>query len=224
MHASFLSVIHIRELAAESTLDHSQYNIRGAFCSPGGEDHVGILVFTRLASEGEELAKHVLRLGHENGQNLLQDLCQLHQDLKTIENKRGAGIYHGEGVTPRTRRILLETISKFTQLAKETPGLLVDGGTNADNLLREVFYSAVLYISKIPNTGDFDEVTIFQLCEITFDIASFDSSLVSYLFSDSGDSMTIDCVNTMIQAGMYGYKNVIASDMQDNGLAQVSIN
>jgi hypothetical protein len=41
MQAAALMVIHIPELAAESMLAHLQYDINGAFQSPGGEDHVG---------------------------------------------------------------------------------------------------------------------------------------------------------------------------------------
>jgi hypothetical protein len=130
MQAAALSVVHIPELAVESTLDHSQFDIRGAFRSPGGEDHVGILVFMRLASEGDELAAHVIRLGHAHGGTLLMDLCRLHNDLKCIEKERGPMIHHGKGVTPRTRRILLETISRFSTVGKSAPGLIDDCGTH----------------------------------------------------------------------------------------------
>lgn len=221
MHAAFLSVIHIPELSAESTLEHSPYDIRGAFRSPGGEDHVGILVFMRLANEGEALAKYVLSLGHANGNNLLRDLCKLHEDLKVIENNRGAGIHYGKGVTPRTRRILLETISKFNKVAKSTPGLLEDGGTEADKMLRDLFESAVMHLSRIPRLGNYDEKTLFEICEITFDISAFDSEFVSYLFSDSIESVALDCVSTMMEAGFYGYRNCLTCNEQDKEMIQV---
>mmetsp|Transcript_30193 Transcript_30193/g.46055 ORF Transcript_30193/g.46055 Transcript_30193/m.46055 type:complete len:1307 (-) Transcript_30193:228-4148(-) len=222
MHAAFLSLIHIPELVAESTLDHSPYDIRGAFRGPGGEDHVGILLFSRLANEGEALAKHVLSLGHANGNNLLQDLCKLHGDLKVIENERGAGIHYGKGVTPRTRRILLETISTFTKLAKSTPGLLQDGGTEADRMLRELFESAVMHLSRIPRPGNFDEKTLFEICEHTYDISAFDASLVSCLFSDSSEPIVLDCVSTMMEAGVYGYRNCMTCNGKDKEMVQWS--
>lgn len=37
VHAAALSIVNIPELAAESTLDHTQYDIRGAMRTPGGE-------------------------------------------------------------------------------------------------------------------------------------------------------------------------------------------
>lgn len=220
MQAAALSVVHIPELTIESTLGHSQFDIRGAFRSPGGEDHVGILVFMRLASEGDELATHVVRLGHEHGGNLLLDLCRVHNDLKCIEIQRGPGIHHGKGVTPRTRRILLETISRFAMIANSTPGLLNDGGMHVDNLLQELFHSSVTSIVN-RKSQLMDADTLFQICEETFDIASFSPTVVSQLFAPSSKPLAIECVSTMLQSGVYGYERALLCDGPDTALIQV---
>ena len=220
MQAAALSVVHIPELAHESTLEHSQFDIRGAFRSPGGEDHVGILVFQRLSTEGDELVQHVVRLGHENGGTLLMDLCRVHDNLKAIENERGPGIHHGKGVTPRTRRILLETISRFTKTAKSTPGLLEDGGAQAEKLLQDLFHSTVVSIVKC-KSQHMDASTLFQICEETFDLASFSPFLVSQLFASSIEPLARECVSSMIQAGVYGYEQPLIRDGPDEALIQV---
>jgi hypothetical protein len=221
MHAAALSVVHIPELAAESTLDHTQYDIRGAFRSPGGEDHVGILVFMRLSNESDDLARHMVRIGHESGGTLLMDLCQLHGDLKGIENKRGPGIHHGKGVTPRTRRILLETISRFTDIAKSTPGLLSDGGEQAEKLLQNLFHSAIVSLVDDDSQQVDAAASMFKACEVTFDLASFSQTLVSQLFVSSNEPLASKCVSKMVHAGVYGYTQCVATGGPDNSLVQV---
>ena len=219
MQAAALSVVHIPELAVESTLDHSQFDIRGAFRSPGGEDHVGILTFMRLASEGDELAAQMIRLGHERGGTLLMDLCRLHNDLKLIEKERGPMIHHGRGVTPRTRRILLETISRLSTVGKSSPGLIEDGGIQTEKLLQELFTSAVISISRC-RTQAMDAATLFQICEETFDIASFSPSMVSQLFEASCEPFGTECVPEILRAGVYGYERPLI-DGPDVALIQV---
>jgi hypothetical protein len=203
-----------QNLQSNQPLRHSQFDIRGAFRSPGGEDHVGILVFMRLASEGDELAKQVIRLGHEHGGNLLIDLCRVHNDLKCIEIERGPGIHHGKGVTPRTRRILLETISRFAMIANSIPGLLDDGGKQLENMLHELFHSTVISIVN-KRSQHLDAETLFQICEETFDIASFSPTVISQLFTPSCEPLGMECVSTMLQAGVYGYERALLCDEPD---------
>ena len=112
IHAAALSIVHIPELAAASTLDHTQYDIRGAMRSPGGEDHVGILTLSRLANESDELARTMV-MAHPS---LSLELCKLHEKLKSIEVDRGPGIIHGSGVAPKSRRILCQTICRIALL------------------------------------------------------------------------------------------------------------
>ena len=221
MQGAISSVVHIPELAVESTLENSQFDIRGAFCSPGGEDHVGILVFVRLAGEGDELAAHAIRLGHERGGTLLMDLCRLHNDLKGFETERGPMVHHGKGVTPRTRRILLETISRLSTAGKSALGSIEESGIQAEKQLQELFQSAVISISTC-SLQTMDAATLFQICEETYDIASFSSSMVSQLFAVSSEPVVTECVSTILRAGLYGYERPLISDGPDVALVQVS--
>jgi pseudouridine synthase len=44
VHSAALAIMHIPELAAESTLFHTQYDTRSAMRGPDGEDHVGVVL------------------------------------------------------------------------------------------------------------------------------------------------------------------------------------
>ena len=100
----------IPEVMAPSILDKNPYDIVGAMRTPGGEDHVGVLVFSRLTNECSVLARNVVRA--TGGLSLLEELCRLHEDLLLIEQQRD-GEECGRGVTPRTRRLLMKSISRF---------------------------------------------------------------------------------------------------------------
>ena len=96
VHSAALSIMHIPELIGQSTLDHTQYDIRGAMRGPGGEDHVGCLALMRLAFESDEVARAMLASNDNNmGPSLSFELCKLHEKLKSIENERGPGVFYG---------------------------------------------------------------------------------------------------------------------------------
>ena len=148
------------------------------------------------------------------------DLCRLHNDLKCIEKERGPMIHHGKGVTPRTRRILLETISRLSTVGKSSPGLIEDGGIQAEKQLQELFTSAAISIRNY-RSQTMDAATLFQICEETFDVASFSPSMVSQLFTASSEPLCTECVPEILRAGVYGYERPLISDGPDAALIQV---
>ena len=213
MQAAALSTIQIPELAAASTLNETQYDIVGAMRSPGGEDHVGILAFMRLSGEGDELARAIMKIGHENGA-LLMDLCSLHEQLKMIENERQPGAHHGKGVCPKTRRILLETISTLVDVSKRSTGLLPDNGDQAESLLMNLFHSAVAAISG-SDLSKMDAILYFQVCEVTFDVAAFAKELIHSISDEV-------FFRVLAETGVSGYKLLQFTETHDPTIVQVS--
>ena len=132
VQAMAISLSTIPELAANSTLDSTQYDIRGAMRGPGGEDHVGCIALFRLAHESTELCNlmTITYDGEEASSKLLLDLCALHEQLKQDELARGPEVDYGRGVTPKTRRILLQTISRIGVVAIEAT---TSSGTTASH-------------------------------------------------------------------------------------------
>lgn len=87
-----------------------------AMRAPGGEDHCSCIALMRLSSESESLCSSMWKFYtdpicetslHEKPVPLVFDLCFLHDKLRQIECSRGYGVFHGSGVLPKTRRILL---------------------------------------------------------------------------------------------------------------------
>jgi hypothetical protein len=205
MKTGLLSVVHLPELVAESTLKETQYDIRGAMRGPGGEDHVGVLVFMRLADESDDMAKLLTHVGCNEGSSLLLDLCNLHDQLKEKENQRPPGVLHGIGVTPKSRRILLSTISKLVKLS--------DGPDkdHAQRMLHGLFFAIVSSIVGAKSMlSSMDARTMYQLAEATFDLAAFGTTSVCSLFAPlngaADDQMRQDCIHVLVEAGSYGYK------------------
>ena len=139
----------------------------------------------------------------------IQQLCQLHDQLKSIEVAREKGAVHGTGVVPKSRRILLNVICHLEILTK--------GGAGCAVMLTELFGSAVAsiagYISADPLALD-DENVIFQICESTWDLAAFSPSIVESLFNYEDDqaSSKMACLQVLTRAICRGYQRLTTSD------------
>ena len=202
---AILSLIHLPELVAESTLHQTQFDIRGAMRGPGGEDHVGVLVIMRLADESDDMAKLITRVGCNEGSSLLVELCKLHGQLKVKEKQRSPGVLHGVGVTPKSRRILLSTISKLVRLSDG------DHRDYAQRMLHELFFTTVASIVAAKSVlTSIDAKSMYQLAEATFDLAAFGTATVSNLFAElqggDDDQTRHDCIHVLVMAGSYGGK------------------
>ena len=204
LSSSATSIARIPELATPSVLGHNMYDIRGAMRSPGGEDHVGCLAIMRLSTESEELALRVVAAAGSD----IQQLCQLHSQLKTIETAREKGTVHGTGVTPKSRRILLNIICHLEILTK--------GGAGCSAMLTALFELAVTSIAGYTNAPAAldDENALFQICESTWDLAAFSPSIVESLFNYEGNqaSAKMACLEVLTRGICRGYQRLTTSD------------
>jgi hypothetical protein len=218
IQAAVLSLIHLPELTAPSTLRSSRFDIRGAMRSPGGEDHVGVLTLMRMATESLALTNMFLRAKA----SVVIDLCHLYEQLKAMENERGRGVLHGRGVLPKSRRILLGVICHLE--------IAAGGKSGASGVLQERFQSSV---TSIANSNDrvnahFTADSLFYICESVFDLAAFSPNMVNTLFEfkvDDPSSPRHACINVLCYAGVYGFQ--AASDHRSftpDSLVQVSHN
>jgi hypothetical protein len=110
VHSAALAILHIPELATELSLGHTQYDIQGAMHGPGGEDHVGCLALIRLEFESDTLACAMIAAHDSLGPFLPLELYKLHDKLKSVEDECGPSVFHGTGISPKLRQLLLQTL------------------------------------------------------------------------------------------------------------------
>ena len=211
IEASILSIESLPELGAESTLGDSQYDIRGTMRGPGGEDHVGILAIMRIVNECRELTTAVV----DAVVPYIPRLYKLLQNLKKTESERGPGVYHGIGVTPYSRRILLRTLCHLE--------LDSQGRTGAALVLEELFHNSVESIAALGgrNANYFEWQTLAEMTECTFDIAAFCPSIVSTLFTDLHAKNT-SCLEALVSSCIRGYQDILDAPSSTEAAVQVS--
>lgn len=196
--ASVLSVLHLPELAAPSTLRSSRFDVRGAMRSPGGEDHVGILALMRLATESPTLTSMILRENPAMGAGL----CHLYQQLKQMEKERGKGVLHGKGVLPKSRRILLGVICHLDNSSI--------GQSGATAVLEGLFKSSVLGIANMSciQQTKLTPETVFDICENVFDLAAFSNNMIQSLYDfrpDDTESPLNRCLTLLNHVSVAGF-------------------
>lgn len=196
--AAVLSIVHLPELSAPSTLRSSRFDVRGAMRSPGGEDHVGILALMRLATESPALTNVILRANP----SIVFDLCRLYQQLKQMEKERGKGVLHGKGVLPKSRRILLGVICHLENSSA--------GQSGATALLEDLFKSSVLDIAKIGSVqhAQLTPEIVFDICENVYDLAAFSKNMVQSLYDfrpDQSESPLHRCLALVNHVGVAGF-------------------
>ncbi|KAL7545932.1 hypothetical protein ACHAWF_009281 [Thalassiosira exigua] len=185
---SILSTAQIPELVAESTLQSTRYDIKGAMRGPGGEDHVGCIALLRLSHESDCLASAIFGV---YGHTILHDLSNLHHELKTSELRRGPSCDWGVGVTPVSRRIILRVISRMALHGmNETKDQHDEGRAIITKLLQ-----APLEEMKSQKEAPVSAGKIYRLCEDAYDISFFSSELVADLFYHRAHDLQIlfDC-------------------------------
>jgi hypothetical protein len=224
VHSAALAIVHIPELAAESTLDHTQYDIRGAMRGPGGEDHVGCLALTRLAFESDALARAMMAANDSSGPFLPLELCKLHDKLKSVEDERGPGVCHGTGIAPKSRRILLQTLCRIVLLHR---GDSTSSGGSQDALsaLNELFWSLISSVAVLttPPTG-IDANRMHRIVEAVLDLAAFSPDMVCSIFDDSRSDETQSVrhqfLHGLFGAGQLGYTGLSAPFPPDDLIHQ----
>jgi len=236
MQSSFHSIKHIPELIAVSSLDYSVYDIRGAMRGPGGEDHVGCLAIKRVIKENEKLGFHVLcsygtfvPVGQErNNDNMtsaftfISLLSQLLEKLKQNEISRGRTNEHGQGVTPKSRRIMITAVSQlgvislkfFAGNAYPLPAT-TKFHQSVSSTMQALFYSPLRNIISLSNNLDSvnELVAMNQVCECVFDLAAFAPEMTRSLFdpdTHSRDPSVLRGVQLMIDFLVSSYDKLLS--------------
>lgn len=130
-----------------------------------------------------------------------QDLCLLYQHLKGVEVDRGRFVFHGKGVLPKSRRILLGVIC---HLEKTT-----NGEANASSALQTIFEAAVNAIASMDQKDNISADDIFVIAENVFDIAAFSPEIVKILFDYNGGDDTSSrpvCLRVLEKVGNFGFQ------------------
>ena len=265
---SLVSLERIPELTHPSSLGFTIYDIRGAMRGPGGEDHVGVLALHRLSLDGKLLAWHVLDCAtnsvDEVGGSIIDSypssqfpnpcssssyfltrLCHLHEILKAFEIERGYNVWHGSGVTPKSRRILLTTITHLASMVVGKEDGRWQDKQSCHNTIekqqeREMFSSQLnnLFQRPLANLSITDErrdicdaEKMFHICEAILDLASFPSNLTSSLFSvdrlRNQDTCATAGIEMIMKFGVSGYelvsKTAIAKTIDAQKLSDVCL-
>lgn len=198
VQAAATSILSLPELAAQSTLAGHPYDIRGTMRGPGGEDHVGCLTLMRLVFESDDLARLVV---HSSTQ-IIERLCHIHKELKLIEIGRGQGVMHGRGVTPKSRRILLNVLCHIE--------LLAGGQAGASEMLHNLFRSAITTASSFRSHSPLNEQQYYEICEAVFDLGAFSPIIVRSLFKTEVDADNCveetSCLEVLTNACLQGYE------------------
>ena len=145
---------------------------------------------------------------------IIPDLCKLHEQLKAIENKRGQDVFHGEGVCPKSRRILLGVLCRIEVLS--------DGGAGGSAMLENLLLSAVATTASLK--GPWDEKSLFHICENALDITAFSSAVVASLFEPGGtsfDAQSAACLDVLKTAAIWGYRRLSTTAPPDEATFQV---
>lgn len=208
IQATMSSIAQLPELASESVLGANMYDIRGTMTGPGGEDHVGCVALRRLAFENDEFTRFLSKATP----HLVHRLCELHQNLKSIEVERGPNVWHGSGVTPASRRMLLNVICHIE--------LLSNGQAGASDMLGATYHAAVSSIASLKGSP-LDASGLFHVCEAVFDIVAFPPVVVRTLFTlDGGQEQ--GCLEVVTAACLDGYRGLSFSCPPDEMTIQVS--
>jgi hypothetical protein len=215
IQAAATSLVRLPELAAPSSLRQTRYDIRGAMRSPGGEDHVGCLALLRLATESEVLAQVFVR----TNASVVIELCKLYEQLKTMENERGRGIIHGQGVLPKSRRVLLGVICHLE--------ITTGGGAGASHVLKDIFDSAVNSVASLSLQSQLTADALFHACENIFDLAAFSPTMVSTLFDfqiEDASCPQTACLKVLHDAGNFGFQGLSDPNLAHETIFQVRFN
>jgi hypothetical protein len=169
---SILSTAMIPELLAESTLQATRYDIRGAMRGSGGEDHVGCISLMRLTHESDQLIEAIFEV---YGSAILHDLSSLHQGLKISELQRGVSVNYGAGVCPVSRRIILRVISRLAIYQMKASK---DEACNGQAILHQLAL-VPLDEMKLLKDDPPSPKKLFRVCESAYDLSFFSPELLA---------------------------------------------
>ena len=171
----------------------------------------------RLAMESDSLVHKLV----QTKASVVVDLCKIYEQLKMMENERGPGVLHGQGILPKSRRILLGVISHME--------IVTGGAAGASGILRKIFESSINTIAAL-HSGIMQPSPdlLFRICEDVLDLAAFSPSMVKTLFEfqPNETSTCLKAVTTklLLDAGMIGYNGLSDSNYSLEVIFQVREN
>ena len=181
----------------------------------------------RLVVESENLALQSLQssalLGGSNITSVVLQLSHLHDSLHFLERKRGPGVFHGNGVTPKSRRVLLKSICTF--------GFIV---ANYESGAKEIMKAELYRLFHCPletilranvELNVLQDELIHCICEATHDLSSFPPEFCSQLFSSaahSQDSNVMRGTQVIINTVVLGYRDYLTTVEPCERIIQVS--
>ena len=199
------SISNLPELIAESSLENTRYDIRGAMRAPGGEDHCGCIALMRIVKAGEGLARSSLecasRISNTEIMTTYKELAKVYVSLHGAEIERPPGQLHGKGVTPKSRRVFLTALSKIgLSTMKAHP-------TTSDSVsaeLKSLFQKPIDVILSCKQRTDVTQAqAMFVLCEACFDLSAFPPKLCKELFAVNGFGTA--ATEALIEACLTGF-------------------
>jgi hypothetical protein len=199
------SISNLPELIAESSLDNTRYDIRGAVRAPGGEDHCGCIALMRIVKAGEGLARSSLECASQISKTDIittyKELAKVYISLHTAEIERPPGQLHGKGVTPKSRRVFLTALSKIglsTMKAHPTTSESISAE------LKSLFQKPIDVIISCKQRTDVTHAqAMFILCEACFDLSAFPPKLCKELFAVNGFGTA--ATEALIEACLNGF-------------------
>ena len=218
---------NLPELIACSSLGDTVYDIRGAMRSPGGEDHVACIALMRMVVESDQLGLSALKaVAKEKAisiSSVITELSQVHNQLQKYEADRGPGVFHGCGVTPKSRRVLLRSICRFGFLASRHEPDTADTITSE---LYRLFHSFLATILSVEARSDIPRAAlVYCICEATNDLSSFPPEFCAQLFQNDHNTTDNDILKgtqVVINAVVSGYSDFCISGEPSDDIIQVS--
>lgn len=163
----------------------------------------------RLSYESDILTHTILKI---YGPTILDDLSSLYQGLKVSEQERPPDCVHGKGVTPMSRRLILNTISRFALF--EMKGS-TDRSHKSRAILQQLLHAPLNDIASqrdAPTSAD----KFFRMCEAAIDLSFFSPELVVDLFNNPSEDL-----GSMFGCVISGYSGLSFTSEVDSLCTQV---
>lgn len=215
------SIKNIPELIAASTLVNTRYDIRGSMRPPGGEDHCGCIAFTRIVKAGRLLTnlsvEYAAQASNSDILSIFIELTSVNDNLHRAEMMRPPGQLFGEGVTAKSRRMYLTSMTKIGLVVMDSHPHFA---SQISSELKAMINKPVEVITTCNQRSELtDDQKIYLLCEACFDLAAFPSLFCKELFASN--SLGTKAAEILIGACISGYQQMI-DDEPSESIIQVS--
>lgn len=123
----------------------------------------------------------------------------------------GPGTHHGRGVTPKTRRILLQAVCKLGFVSiRDANARSDDAAAAISSKLKELYHAPLHVIVQTRANPPAERAEVlYRVCEAVFDLSSFPTNMISSLFSADEHESTPElrmAVEYMVELVVSGYQ------------------